>query len=320
MSTRTPEVKEDIEATDSRKRSREEDVVENPTREKKLRAVDGESKTDGQGADPSEAVDKKSTAPDNNEEEVYYDEFGRAVPKNIRDSSSESEDDDFRRGRRSKGDPQKRRGRRGASKSRSHSRGRRGSSQRARRSASTSPPPYKRRRYEDSRKGGQQRRNTDRGSGEGSWNGSSAPSKKRLNNFEGPMLSYREYLMLQEDDSISPEKAVENYNVYKREYTQKWELRFFSEHFEEEWFQDLYLPTRLAHLQNDYKETALSRYKTFESRCQATPDIPNFKISMDSEQKSAKPQDSAAKFYNNCLIVKFVPVSCAKADLEKAFS
>eukprot|EP00466_Bigelowiella_natans_P011742 jgi/Bigna1/141334/aug1.62_g16042 len=174
-------------------------------------------------------------------------------------------------------------------------------------------------------------------------------STRRMDPQEGAMLSYKEFLIQEEDDDqITPEMAVKKYNEYKENYKKKWERRFFNEHSLDPWFQGLYLPSHLAQILPERDARIKKYYEEFMAAYKEKGAFPNAEIDLvkdddddddengadgaaeggpkskkDEEGKinsknESKSSSSKAKYYRNCVLVKFIPTDTTRTALLDA--
>ncbi|VDO28920.1 unnamed protein product [Haemonchus placei] len=80
--------------------------------------------------------------------------------------------------------------------------------------------------------------------------------------FSGPMLTFKKFLMTQEDD-ISDSAALAAYNEYKQEYKRKELQRFFDAHKTEEWFRHKYHPEESAAIRDAHMADIKKRLEIF---------------------------------------------------------
>ncbi|KAK6047971.1 hypothetical protein COOONC_14525, partial [Cooperia oncophora] len=80
--------------------------------------------------------------------------------------------------------------------------------------------------------------------------------------FSGPMLTFKKFLMTQDDD-ISDSAALAAYNEYKQEYKRKELQRFFDAHKTEEWFRHKYHPEESATIRDAHMADIKKRLEIF---------------------------------------------------------
>ncbi|KAK6014856.1 hypothetical protein OSTOST_19751, partial [Ostertagia ostertagi] len=80
--------------------------------------------------------------------------------------------------------------------------------------------------------------------------------------FSGPMLTFKKFLMTQEDD-ISDSAALAAYNEYKQEYKRRELQRFFDAHKTEEWFRHKYHPEESATIRDAHMADIKKRLEIF---------------------------------------------------------
>ncbi|CAJ0600184.1 unnamed protein product [Cylicocyclus nassatus] len=80
--------------------------------------------------------------------------------------------------------------------------------------------------------------------------------------YSGPMLSFKKFLMTQDDD-ISDSAALAAYNEYKQEYKRRELQRFFDAHKTEEWFRHKYHPDESAAIRDAHMAEIKKRLDIF---------------------------------------------------------
>ncbi|KAK5983768.1 Serrate RNA effector molecule [Trichostrongylus colubriformis] len=118
-------------------------------------------------------------------------------------------------------------------------------------------------RREDDRYGTKRSSSSRRDDGKRARHGSESDNGDAKNDdFSGPMLTFKKFLMTQEDD-ISDSAALAAYNEYKQEYKRKELQRFFDAHKTEEWFRHKYHPEESATIRDAHMADVKKRLEIF---------------------------------------------------------
>uniref|UniRef100_A0A7I5E8U6 Serrate RNA effector molecule homolog n=1 Tax=Haemonchus contortus TaxID=6289 RepID=A0A7I5E8U6_HAECO len=118
-------------------------------------------------------------------------------------------------------------------------------------------------RREDDRYGTKRSSSSRRDDGKRARHGSESDNGDAKNDdFSGPMLTFKKFLMTQEDD-ISDSAALAAYNEYKQEYKRKELQRFFDAHKTEEWFRHKYHPEESAAIRDAHMADIKKRLEIF---------------------------------------------------------
>lgn len=145
------------------------------------------------------------------------------------------------------------------------------------------------------------------------------------------LLSYKDFLVSQCDDSTTPEQAQHAYDKYKKDYERRTRREFFERHRGEEWFQTRYdvkgiVERREKRLQSypQYQQRFVEQVRQALQGSTAEQQLVHLNTDVqETEQKDTAGQRSdekAVEYLDNCLIIPAVPVRVSRQALEQVFS
>lgn len=175
-----------------------------------------------------------------------------------------------------------------------------------------------------------------------------------LDGDESGELSYKNFVLAHDDDSITPEASAKAYRTYKRIYSSLRDgaercrpinngqaismVKFASKNMLTPWFKDRYNPEQMRMEYMVKSKLVATAHKTFMEQY---PSIPELKMNIITEPKDDEllvdektkrefvgPQSSLAektargirtlgRFFHNCVVLPNVPISLAKEDIRK---
>ncbi|WKY00575.1 hypothetical protein Q1695_014979 [Nippostrongylus brasiliensis] len=145
-------------------------------------------------------------------------------------------------------------------------------------------------RRDDDRYGAKRSSSSRRDDGKRARHGESDNGDTKNDDFSGPMLTFKKFLMTQDDD-ISDSAALAAYNEYKQEYKRKELQRFFDAHKGEEWFRQKYHPEESSAIHDAHMAAIKKRLEIFND-LKAKGCLDNFTLDLQHAREIIRIMDT----------------------------
>jgi len=174
-----------------------------------------------------------------------------------------------------------------------------------------------------------------------------------IGDSEAGVLSYKNFVLAHDDNSITPENSTKAYRIYKRIYSSLREgaercrrisnveailmVKFVMKNELAPWFKDRYDPEQSRKEYMVKSELVADAHKAFMN---TYPDIPDLSMNVESEvkneeiereekskrvfvgpqstlaEKAARGIKSVGRFFHNCVVIRSVPISITKSQIK----